>query len=202
MPTAFPLLSSNRLVDLPISMRAVSSLTSKLTASETVSPCWTLSMHREHLTDPFLTVAGRTIMHSIITALERIAFNGDPLQFLLIQTTYQPFLSLFHMTGVVDEHPEFKAIRTFELSSFILTPEHLPLSHHAADYSSALVIELRRGNPPDLRDFIRVRFRNGTATPFEDVHVFGHHADIPLTEFIYRAEVCITCFAFLSNSVY
>jgi len=112
-------------------------------------------------------IAGRTIMHSIITALERIAFNGDPLQFLLIQTTYQPFISLFHMTGIIDEHPELKGI---------------------PNYSSALVIELRRGNPPDLRDFIRVKFRNGTSDNFNDLHVFGHHADIPLTEFIYRAE--------------
>lgn len=111
-------------------------------------------------------IAGRTLMHSIITSLERIAFNGDPLQFLFIETTYQPFISFFHMTGITDEHPELKAI---------------------PNYASALVIELRRGNPPDLRDFLRVKFRNGTAG-FEDVHVFGHHADIPLTEFIYRAE--------------
>jgi lysosomal acid phosphatase len=32
----------------------------------------------------------------MIWALERIAFNGDPLKFLLIESTYQPFISLFH----------------------------------------------------------------------------------------------------------
>jgi hypothetical protein len=48
---------------------------------------------------------------------------------------------------------------------------------------------LRRGPPPDLRDFLRIKFKNGTSNSFEEYHVFGHHADIPLTEFIYRAEV-------------
>ncbi|KAG6898716.1 hypothetical protein C0993_004892 [Termitomyces sp. T159_Od127] len=112
-------------------------------------------------------IAGRTLLHTIITSLERIAFNGDPLQFLLVQTTYQPFISFFHQTGITDEHPEYKGI---------------------PNYSSAIVIELRRGSPPDLRDFLRIRFKNGTSDHFRDVHVFGHHSDIPLTEFIYRAE--------------
>ena len=58
-----------------------------------------------------------------------------------------------------------------------------------ADYASALAIELRRGSPPEVRDFLRIKFKNGTKG-FEDVHVFDHHADIPLTEFIYKAEVC------------
>ena len=58
-----------------------------------------------------------------------------------------------------------------------------------ADFASAIAIELRRGSPPDVRDFLRIKFKNGTHSDFQDVHVFGHHADIPLTEFIYRAEV-------------
>lgn len=56
-------------------------------------------------------VAGRTLLHTILTSLERIAFNGDPLQFMLIQTTYQPFISFFHQTGITKEHPGFKGIR-------------------------------------------------------------------------------------------
>jgi lysosomal acid phosphatase len=112
-------------------------------------------------------IAGRTIMHTILTALERIAFNGDPLQFLLIETTYQPFISLFHQTGATDERSELKGI---------------------PNYNAAIVIELRRGSPPDLRDFLRIKFKNGTAEGFKDIHVFGHRSDIPLTEFIYRAE--------------
>ncbi|KAG5635326.1 hypothetical protein H0H81_011720 [Sphagnurus paluster] len=112
-------------------------------------------------------IAGRTLLHNIIQAVERIAFNGDPLQFLLIETTYQPFISFFHQTGIIDEHPELKAI---------------------PNYASAIAIELRRGSPPDVRHFLRIKFKNGTSESFKDVHVFGHRSDIPLTEFIYRAE--------------
>jgi len=111
-------------------------------------------------------IAGRTILHTIISALERIAFNGDPLQFMLVETTYQSFISLFHQTGITKIDPEIFGI---------------------PDYASALAIELRRGSPPDVRDFLRIKFKNGTRG-FEDVHVFGHYADIPLTEFIYKAE--------------
>jgi lysosomal acid phosphatase len=112
-------------------------------------------------------IAGRTILHTILESLERIAFNGDPLQFMLVETTYQAFISFFHQTGIITERPELAGI---------------------PNYASAIAIELRRGSPPDVRDFLRVKFKNGTASGFEDVHVFGHHADIPLTEFIYRAE--------------
>ncbi|KAI0935471.1 hypothetical protein AcW1_005149 [Taiwanofungus camphoratus] len=76
-------------------------------------------------------IASRTGLSAIINALQRIAFNGDPLQFMLIETTYQPFISLFHQTEI---------------------------------------------------------FKNGTHEDFETLHVFGHHEDIPLTEFIYRLE--------------
>ncbi|KAJ7655890.1 histidine phosphatase superfamily [Mycena rosella] len=114
-------------------------------------------------------IAGRTLLGNILNALEHIAFNDDPLQLMIMQTSYQPFVSLFHQTEIVKEHPELKAIPNF---------------------GAALAIELRRGAPPDLRDFLRFKFKNGTADP-EDwrlLHVFGHSADIPLTEFIYRAE--------------
>ena len=77
------------------------------------------------------TVAGRTLMHTLLTALERVAFNGDPLQFMLVSTTYQPFISFFHQTKAVKENPELAAI-----------PNH----------GSALAIELRRAPPPDVDD--------------------------------------------------
>ncbi|KAG2015225.1 hypothetical protein CC2G_008514 [Coprinopsis cinerea AmutBmut pab1-1] len=112
-------------------------------------------------------IAGRTMLHSILSSLERISFNGDPLQFMLIQTTYQPFISLFKQTGISQKHPELAGI---------------------PDFNSAIAIELRRGSPPDVRDFLRFRFKNGTSGYWKDVHVFNHRADIPLTEFIYRAE--------------
>jgi hypothetical protein len=58
-----------------------------------------------------------------------------------------------------------------------------------ANYASALAIELRRGPPPEDRDFLRFKFKNGTDGDFETRHVFGHRGDIPLTEFIYKIQV-------------
>ena len=69
------------------------------------------SLHLELFDANSLLVAGRTLLHTIITSLERIAFNGDPLQFMLVETTYQPFISLFQQTGVLDEHPELAGFR-------------------------------------------------------------------------------------------
>jgi hypothetical protein len=112
-------------------------------------------------------IAGRTILDTILGSLERIAFNDDPLKFLLVETTYQPFISLFHQTDMVKDHPDLEGV---------------------PNYASALAIELRRGRAPDTRDFLRFKFRNGTDGVFETIPVFGHRADIPLTEFIYRTE--------------
>jgi hypothetical protein len=111
-------------------------------------------------------IAGRTILNTILRSLERISFNGDPLQFLLIESTYQPFISLMHMTELVKDFPELQGL---------------------PDFGSALAIELRRGAPPESRDFLRFKFKNGTSD-FQMLHAFGHHADIPLTEFVYRTE--------------
>ena len=123
-------------------------------------------------------------MSSVISALQRIAFNGDPLQFMLIETTYQPFISFFHQTDMIKGHPELQAIREYHF------PMHFVCAHirSLADSGSALAIELRR-SPPDSREFLRFKFRNGTDEEFRTVHVFGHKEDIALTEFIYRLEV-------------
>lgn len=112
-------------------------------------------------------VASRALLDSVIGALQRVAFNGDPLQFMLLSTTYQPFISLFHQTKAVKDDPELAAI---------------------PDDGSALAIELRRAPPPDAREFLRFKFRNGTNEEFRTIHVFDHGEDIPLTEFIYRLE--------------
>jgi len=56
--------------------------------------------------DPDEFKAGHTLLHTIIMSLECIAFNGNPLQFMLVETTYRPFISLFQQTSVLDEHPE------------------------------------------------------------------------------------------------
>ena len=60
-----------------------------------------------------------------------------------------------------------------------------------ANYASALAIELRRGSLPDNRDFVRFKFKNGTSEGFRTLHAFAHGGDMPLTEFIYRIEVCV-----------
>jgi lysosomal acid phosphatase len=133
-----------------------------------------------------LEVAGRTILHTIIQSLERIAFNGDPLQFLLVESTYQPFISLFHQTEMINAHPELEGIRA-TISNLSRAPRLTFLL--TADYASALAIELRRGPPPEDRDFLRFKFKNGTNGEFETRHVFGHRGDIPLTEFIYKIQV-------------
>jgi lysosomal acid phosphatase len=112
-------------------------------------------------------LAGRTILHSVIDSLNRIAFNGDNLQFLLIETSYHPFISLFHLLELVKQDPELAAI---------------------PNYASALAFEIRRGPPPEDRDFLRIKFKNGTNDNFQTYHAFGHKADVPVTEFIYRIE--------------
>lgn len=112
-------------------------------------------------------IAGRTLLQSVISSLERITFDGDPLQFLIESTTYQPFISLFAQTEMINSDPTLKGIPNF---------------------ASALAIELRRGSLPDNRDFLRFKFKNGTDDDFSTIHVFGHNGDIPLTEFIYRVE--------------
>ncbi|KAG2746726.1 phosphoglycerate mutase-like protein [Suillus brevipes Sb2] len=112
-------------------------------------------------------LAGRTILHTVLNSLTRIAFNGDPLQFLLIETSYHPFISLFHMLEMTKESPELAGI---------------------PNYASALAFELRRGPAPEDRDFIRIKFKNGTNGDFETHHAFGHKSDIAATEFIYRIE--------------
>jgi len=52
-----------------------------------------------------------------LTSLQRIAFNGDPLQFLLIETSYHPFISLFHMLEMTKENPALAGIRTYDVAS-------------------------------------------------------------------------------------
>ena len=70
-------------------------------------------------------VASRTALSSILKALQRIAFNGDPLQLMVIETTYQPFISFFHQADVIKSHPELQAwaIREFPSAElFVLHP--------------------------------------------------------------------------------
>lgn len=53
-------------------------------------------------TDIFPVVPARTVLPSILTAMSRIANASDPLLFHYSAISYKPFLSLFNMTGVVN----------------------------------------------------------------------------------------------------
>jgi hypothetical protein len=68
----------------------------------------------------------------------------------------------------------------------------------AADHASALAFELLRGPAPERREFLRIKFKNGTNSEFETYHIFGHKGDIAVTEFMYRLEV--RCVSFMLPS--
>ncbi|KAI5986100.1 histidine phosphatase superfamily [Pisolithus marmoratus] len=114
-------------------------------------------------------LAGRTILHPILGSLERIAFDDDPPRILLIETSYQPLISLFHMFDVLTSRPDLAGFPNF---------------------ASALSFELLRRPAPEFRDFVRIKFKNGTDdSEFQTLRVLGHEDEaIPVTEFIYRLE--------------
>ena len=60
-----------------------------------------------------IIVAARTILPSIINSLERINNEQDPLQFVLQEVTYKPFISLFNVTEVDTRYPDLNGIRKF-----------------------------------------------------------------------------------------
>jgi lysosomal acid phosphatase len=131
-------------------------------------------------------------LHAVISALQRITYDGDPTQFVLQATTYQPFISLFNQTEITKDDSAIYGIRAcFAPRSTAPNPKRTNRNYALADFASALAIELRRGKLPDNRDFLRFMFKNGTQNDFVPVHVFEHNGDIPLTEFIYRVEVCL-----------
>ncbi|KAF9258375.1 phosphoglycerate mutase-like protein [Marasmius fiardii PR-910] len=122
-------------------------------------------------------IAGRTMLHLVLEALERMGFEEDPLKVSIIGSTYQPMISFFHEIEAVKETAALKAIQTL-----------FSTLNSLANFSSAITIELRQTAPPDIRPMIRLRFKNGTEAGWETLHAYGHHGDIPLTEFFYRAK--------------
>ena len=114
MLIVFLLLSMNKHVTGSTIMKMVSFPTKISTVLAIVS---SMTCKRRSLLNKLSIVAGRTILHTILTSLERIAFNGDPLQFMLVETTYQSFVSLFRLTGITKEHPEIFGIRRWQFSS-------------------------------------------------------------------------------------
>ncbi|KAG2116281.1 hypothetical protein DEU56DRAFT_984952 [Suillus clintonianus] len=57
-----------------------------------------------------------------------------------------------------------------------------------ANHASALAFELLRGPPPELHEFLRIKFKNGTNEDFQTYPIFGHKGDLAVTEFLYRLE--------------
>ncbi|KAG8220362.1 histidine phosphatase superfamily [Butyriboletus roseoflavus] len=114
-------------------------------------------------------LAGRAILSPITKSLERIAFDDDPLRVLLIETSYQPFISLFSMLNAHGDNGQLFGL---------------------PNYASALAFEVLRGPAPEFRDFVRLKFKNGTDDDeFQTLHIFGHpEQKVPVTEFIYRLE--------------
>ncbi|KAF8554871.1 phosphoglycerate mutase-like protein [Imleria badia] len=114
-------------------------------------------------------IAGRAILSPIIKSLERIAFEDDPLRILLIETSYQPFISLFSMLNAKGDNGQLTGI---------------------PNYASALAFEVLQGPAPEFRDFVRLKFKNGTDdAEFHTLHIFDHpEKSVAVTEFIYRLE--------------
>lgn len=83
----------------------------------------TLICRYQYLTT-ITVVPGRTVLKSIISSLERIDYDGDPLQFLLESTTYQPFISLFKQTEMDKSDPTLHGIRACN-HDYICLPCHV-----------------------------------------------------------------------------
>jgi len=91
-------------------------------------------------------VAGRTAKHSILTTLGRISFDRVPLQVPLIETTYQPTISFFHMNGITKNYPKLTGL---------------------PDYTSLAAVEIRTCPAPDQR-FLQPRRSHHTLMPLPD----------------------------------
>ncbi|KAG1727660.1 uncharacterized protein EDB91DRAFT_1253786 [Suillus paluster] len=99
--------------------------------------------------------------------------------------TYQPFISLFHMMEMVNKHPQLTAICKYSTSGIHIAARYW---HHTANHASALAFELLCGPPPELHEFLRIKFKNRTNEDFQTYPIFGHKGDIVVTEFLYRLE--------------
>ena len=58
-----------------------------------------------------MSVAGRTILPSLISSLERIADERDALKFVVQEVSYKPMISFFNLTGVDVHYPDINGLR-------------------------------------------------------------------------------------------
>ena len=75
-------------------------------------------------------VAGRSALGAVVSALDRVAFDGDRAQFVLLAGTYQPFVSLFNVTGVESVYG-IRASRLLSFSSLMLNGAYSGLRERA-----------------------------------------------------------------------
>jgi len=85
-------------------------------------------------------IAARTMLPSILTAIQRISNSSDPLKLHYSAISYKPLISLFNMTGVV---------ATGELPAAIV------------NYAAAVVLEIRQPSS-GAGPVLRFKFKNGT----------------------------------------
>ncbi|KAF5360653.1 hypothetical protein D9756_004844 [Leucocoprinus leucothites] len=108
-------------------------------------------------------IAGRTILPSILNGLGDIANSSNPLKILYQAISYKPFISLFNMTGVAQQHPELAGI---------------------VDYAATVAFEVRSSSNGPV---IRFNFKNGTLeSDFTTYPLFGTSDDVPLSTFVDR----------------
>ncbi|KAI0683069.1 phosphoglycerate mutase-like protein [Earliella scabrosa] len=85
-------------------------------------------------------IAFRTMIPSVVTAMQRIANASDPLKLHYSSIAYKPFMSIFNMTGVVANGALPPAI---------------------VNYAASVVLEVRQP-ASSSEPFIRFNFKNGT----------------------------------------
>ncbi|KAL7279753.1 hypothetical protein ACG7TL_006160 [Trametes sanguinea] len=85
-------------------------------------------------------IAFRTMVPSVVTAIQRIANSSDPLKLHYSAIAYKPFLSLFNMTGVVADGA---------------------LPPTIVNYAAAVVLEVRQSSSSS-EPVLRFTFKNGT----------------------------------------
>jgi len=107
-------------------------------------------------------IAGRSILPPILSSLASIANSTDPLKFVYQALAYKPFLSLFNMTGVIEQNPQLAGI---------------------VNYAAAVALEVRQpsdGSAP----VVRFNFKNGSDVDFVTYKFLGGVEDVPLSTLV------------------
>lgn len=136
------------------------------------------------------SVAGHTILPSIISGLKGINDTSNPVKLVYQAISYKPFISLFNITGVESANPQLAGIGIFFI--YQARSETYCLSKNVVNYAAAVALEVRQptsGGEPILR----FNFKNGTDDPDFITYKFFNstNTDIPLSNFINAMEVTL-----------